>query len=95
MSDIATDQIDEQEMPAPETTKSRGGRPPKRELFPVVLRRNYVPLGKWLIGDSDNSRNPTADEAVKARAGWKILLGVEEARNCIAAGIADRNDPIG
>jgi len=94
MSDDVTDQIDQQEPLAP-ATKSRGGRPPKRELFPVVLRRNYVPIGKWLIGDGDSSRNPTADEAVKARAGWKILLGVEEARNCIAAGIADRNDPIG
>lgn len=73
---------------------ARVGRPPKPKLFPVILSRNYVPVGEWRIGDSDGSREPTADEREKARAGWKVLMTVEEARNCIAAGIANRNDPI-
>lgn len=71
---------------------ARVGRPPK--LFPLIMKRNYVPLGRWMIGDLEGSREPGADEREKARAGWKVLLPVEEARNCVARGIADRNDPI-
>ena len=49
-------------------------------LFPVVLLRNYRPIG--------------TPDSTKVFAGTAINLPVAEARRAIKLGIAERNDPI-
>lgn len=61
-----------------------------RRLFPVKLLRNYHPVNDFTIA----GKEPTETQRVKVYAGWEIEMDVEEARDIIAKGIADRNDPI-
>lgn len=75
-----------EEATANEPKKASGGK-----LFPIKLLRNYHPIGKFLIDGVE----PTEEQRSKVFAGTEISLEVEEARDIIAKGIAERNDPIG
>lgn len=78
------------------------GRPKKEDadLFPVLILRNYRPVGKFKI-DRATLENPmagwdepTGEEKAKVRAGNKILMDRDEARSIIGKGIAERADDI-
>jgi hypothetical protein len=69
------------------------------DLFPVLIRRGYVPLtDNWCIVKEDGSFGPKPhfeeDENRKVRPGFKIALPKEEARGLIKAGIAERADEL-
>lgn len=68
-----------------------------QEAFPVKLLRNYRPVGRYKVTDEngENPINPPPAILDREAAGTFLLLPVDEARNVIKAGIAERNDPIG
>ena len=75
------------------------GRPPKAELFPVVLLKNYRPVDEFMVEQVEASgkstwREPEEAERLKVRAGVKIQIAKTEARSIIAKGIAERGDEI-
>jgi hypothetical protein len=61
---------------------------PKVKRFPVLLKHGYFPC------DPDWPKHPMTGAPEKALAGTKIELPIEEARNIIKAGIAERADDI-
>ena len=75
------------------------GRPPKAEMFPVVLLKNYRPVGEFKVEMIEESgkatwREPDGAEKLKTMAGTKIQLAKDEARDIIGKGIAERGDEI-
>ncbi|QNP80987.1 hypothetical protein [Agrobacterium tumefaciens] len=84
---------------------AKAGKPAKAEskpkeakgkLFPVVLLKNYRPVGKFKIADTeDGERDPDEQEVNKVPAGKTILIGVDEAKTVIAKKIGERADAIG
>ena len=75
------------------------GRPPKAELFPVMLLKNYRPVGDFKVEHvEENGRStwqePSEQQKAKTLAGTKIQLPKNEARAIISKGIAERGDEI-
>lgn len=67
----------------------------KEKLFPVVLLKNYRPVGKFKVADAENGeRDPDEQEVNKVPAGSTIMIGVDEAKTVIAKKIAERADAI-
>lgn len=69
------------------------------EMFPVLLKKNYRPMtNNWRIVKTDGSLGPApefgADESPKAKAGFKIALPKDEAKDIIGKGIAERADAL-
>lgn len=54
--------------------------------FPVKMKRGYFP------GDPDWPKDPATGWPQKIKAGAEVSLPIEEARNLIKAGLAERND---
>lgn len=68
-------------------------------FFPVLLKKNYRPkTNNWRIVKIDGSFGPKPefgeDESPKAKAGFKIGLPKDEAKEIIAKGIAERADEL-
>lgn len=82
-----------------EDIKRGPGRPAKAELFPVLLLKNYRPIGDFKIEQVNEGRDPfwrdpDGAEKLKTRAGNKLQVNRDEARDMIAKGIAERGDAI-
>lgn len=60
----------------------------KVKRFPVLLKHGYFPM------DPDWPKDEMTGYPKKAPAGDRISLPIEEARNIIKAGIAERADEI-
>lgn len=67
----------------------------EEKLFPVVLLKNYRPIGAFKISEKEGDRDPDEQEVNKVPAGSTILIGVDEAKSVIAKKIAERADAIG
>jgi hypothetical protein len=69
------------------TEPARGpGRPPKK--FPVKLLRGYFPR------DIDHPKHPTTGSPIKVERGEIIALPLEEAKDLMKRGIAERADEL-
>lgn len=73
----------------------------KAKWFPVKLKKNYRPGGPYQVLDLDGDPQvpdvpPELAESFGHRIvkGWTINLQMEEAKNVIRLGIADRADPL-
>jgi hypothetical protein len=69
-------------------------------LFSVKLKRNYRPMGEFLVEEGGEVRDPGfADDGSVERdkmfAGAVIHLPRDEAKRAVSLGIADINDPFG
>lgn len=82
-------------------TEDMGAPSAEMKLYPVLLLRNYRPVGEFLVQDheipeDDESplvwRNPTEAERAKTRAGKRIKIGEAEARRLFHVKAAERAD---
>ena len=69
----------------------------KSDLFPILLKRNYRPVGEFKVEDGGEVRDPDVDEEgqeerLKMKAGKVIHVPVDEAKRAVRAGIAERHD---
>lgn len=67
------------------------------DLFPIKLKRNYRPMGDFLIERDGDLVEPGVNEEGyadrdKVKAGTVIHVPTDEARRAVDRGIADRND---
>lgn len=60
----------------------------KPKKFPVKMLRGYFPL------DPDHPKHPTTKDPVKVQRGEVVSLNYDEAKELIAAGIAERADAL-
>lgn len=101
--DVSAEALAEEPAPAKRGRKPKVAEPAAaaeetpEAAFPVTLLRNYRPMGRYKVTDAngDNPIHPPPTVLDRESAGMFLLLPVEEARNVIKAGIAERNDPIG
>ena len=83
--------------PSAEMDKIKQKKKASEKLFPVKLLKNYRPVSiEAQIQDEESGeyRAMSEEEAQKVRAGQHIALPVQEARDVIAAKIAERDDPV-
>lgn len=75
------------------TEEKRGpGRPPNNPMFPVKLRRSYVPLGKYEIVAEVEHIYPGVGFDRKLWPGTLVKLPLDEAKSLVERHVAERAD---
>lgn len=88
--------------PATDADHSRPAEAPEGKSFRVLLKRNYRPRGKYkkvdLAGEAHAPDKVAADKDAgledKVKSGWVIEIPLDEAKDIIRAGIAERADEL-
>lgn len=81
--------------PAKEAKEPKEAKAKEPKTFPIVLLKNYRPIGKFKVSEDGEHREPNDEEVSKVRAGTTILIGLDEAKAVIAKKIGERADELG